>query len=371
MNQDKPKALVFFQYLPPWRIDVFNEMAKYYQLSIAFTDAEIHGFSYDRQLLLSQLNPEIRIIFLSKGFRIGRRPIRFGVYDLIKSISPNIIFSHEYSPTSILVATYKKIKLFNYQYVITTSDNLGIAESVGGLKVIFRNYVLSSSYAIIVYSEAVKKYYQKAYPFLRVAICPNIQNPVTLLKHRNYFDSLLKYYKTKFELNGFKIILYTGRLSFVKGIDLLLDAFSKSNNDGYKLVLVGEGSEKEILMQQCKDLNIEDKVVFAGFYSGKELYAWYDLANFYILPSRYEPFGAVVNEALVYGCQVMASKFIGAIDFINDSNGVLFNPLNKEEFISTLNSFYKKTDLIAGKKTNLMTVSFDSYVSIFYKIYTS
>lgn len=371
MNQDKPKALVFFQYLPPWRIDVFNEMAKYYQLTIAFTDAEIDGFSYNRELLLSQLNPEIKTFFLSKGFRIVSRPIRFGVYDLIKSIGPHIIFSHEYSPTSILVATYKKIKLFNYQYVITTSDNLGIAESVGGLKAIFRNYVLSSSDAIIVYSEAVKKFYQKAYPFLRVAICPNIQNPVTLLKHRNCFDSILKYYKTKFELNGVKIILYTGRLSFVKGIDLLLDAFSKSFNDGYKLVLVGEGSEKENLKQHCKDLNIEDKVVFAGFYSGRELYAWYDLANFYILPSRYEPFGAVVNEALVYGCQVMASKFIGAIDFINDSNGVLFNPLNEKEFISTLNDFYKKFDLIENKKTDLMIVSFDSYVSVFNEIYIS
>jgi glycosyltransferase involved in cell wall biosynthesis len=371
MNQDKPKALVFFQYLPPWRIDVFNEMAKYYQLTIAFTDAEIDGFSYDRQLLLSQLNPETKTIFLSKGFRIGSRPIRFGVYDLIKRIKPNVIFSHEYSPTSILVATYKKIKLFKYQYVITTSDNVGIAESVSGLKAIFRNYILRSSDVIIVYSEAVKKFYQKGYPFLRVAICPNIQNPITLLKHRNYFDSLVKYYETKFELNGFKIILYTGRLSFDKGIDLLLDAFSNSFNDGYKLVLVGDGHEKENLMKQCKDLNLEDKVVFAGFYSGSELYAWYDLANFYILPSRYEPFGAVVNEALVYGCQVMASKFIGAVDFINDSNGVLFNPLIEKEFIGTLNDFYKKLDLIENKKTDLMIVSFDSCVSVFNEIYIS
>ena len=37
---NKLKALVFYQYLSPWRIDVFNEMGKYYDMTIAFTDAD-------------------------------------------------------------------------------------------------------------------------------------------------------------------------------------------------------------------------------------------------------------------------------------------------------------------------------------------
>ena len=41
---NKLKALVFYQYLPPWRIDVFNEMGKYYDMTIAFTDAFAGGY---------------------------------------------------------------------------------------------------------------------------------------------------------------------------------------------------------------------------------------------------------------------------------------------------------------------------------------
>ena len=49
---NKLKALVFYQYLPPWRIDVFNEMGKYYDMTIAFTDADSEGFTYNRKELL-------------------------------------------------------------------------------------------------------------------------------------------------------------------------------------------------------------------------------------------------------------------------------------------------------------------------------
>lgn len=139
----KPVALVFFQYLPPWRIDVFNEMARYYQLTIAFTNADIQGFTYNREDLLNRLNPEIKTIFLKRGFKVGKRPIRFGIYKLIKSEAPpDIIFSHEYTPTSIVTALFKKLKILKFRYIITTSDNLGIAESVQGLKAFFRSFVL-------------------------------------------------------------------------------------------------------------------------------------------------------------------------------------------------------------------------------------
>lgn len=49
---NKPKALIFYQYLPPWRIDVFNELGKYYNLTIVFTNANSEGFTYNREELL-------------------------------------------------------------------------------------------------------------------------------------------------------------------------------------------------------------------------------------------------------------------------------------------------------------------------------
>lgn len=365
---NKQKALVFYQYLPPWRIDVFNEMAKYYDMTLVFTNADCEGFVYNRKELLSKLS-NINTIFLNNGFKLGSRPIRFGISKLIKKEKPDVIFSHEYSPTSILIAFFKQVERFHYKLYITTSDNVAMAKSSAGLKAKARSYVLRHADGIIVYSSAVKKWYCEHFPKLKIDICPNIQNPKTLLSYRASFDSFHHEYLEKYNLKDCNIILYSGRLVEVKGLDLLLNAFSKAKIANYKLVLVGDGNQREKLQTQAKSLGIENKVIFAGYYSGNALYAWYDLANFLILPSRYEPFGAVVNEALVYGCPVVASQFIGALDFLTDDNGLIFNPTNHKEFVSVLN---KACIIYNGnresKRMNLMPCSFSDYIIAFKNI---
>ena len=92
-------------------------------MTIVFTNADCEGFTYNRKELLSKLR-NINTIFLNNGFKLGSRPIRFGIARLIKKENPDVIFSHEYSPTSILIAFFKQIKRFNYKFYITTSDNV-------------------------------------------------------------------------------------------------------------------------------------------------------------------------------------------------------------------------------------------------------
>ena len=364
---NKLKALVFYQYLSPWRIDVFNEMGKYYDMTIAFTDADSEGFTYNRKELLEKLE-NIKVLFLTKGFRIGNRPVRLGIFNLIKKIDPDVIFSHEYSYTSILVALYKQMGLFHYNYYLTTSDNLKMAEISSGLKAKSRSYVLTHSNGIIVYGDAVKQWYQRRFPRLRIEVCPNIQNPQTLLAYRSQIQPILQKYIQQYGLAGTSVILYTGRLVKAKGLDLLLNAFAKAQIVNYRLVIVGEGELSESLQQQAKRLGLKDKVVFAGFHTDVGLYAWYEIANFFILPSRYEPFGAVINESLVYGCPVVASKYIGATDFVTKGNGMLFDPMNETEFIYIIRQACRKYSNKPLSRANLMPCSFDNYVSAFYNI---
>lgn len=365
---EKQKAIVFYQYLPPWRIDVFNEMAKYYDMTIVFTNADCEGFTYNRKELLGKLL-NIKTIFLNRGIKIGSRPVHLGISKLIKKEKPDVIFTHEYSPTSIIIAFYKQIRRFNYKLYITTSDNVAMAEKSSGLKAKARKYVLNQADGIIVYSSSVKEWYSRHFPKLKIDICPNIQNPQTLLSYRKSFIHYIDKYINRFNLKDCNIILYTGRLVEVKGLDLLLTAFADANVSNYKLVLVGDGNQKGKLQNQVKALGIEDKVVFAGYYSGNALYAWYDIANYFILPSRYEPFGAVVNEALVYGCPVVVSQYIGALDFVTSENGMIFNPTNHQEFVDTLRNACKKY-IVHNKseRQDLMPCSFNDYVIAFKNI---
>lgn len=365
---NRPKAVVFYTYLPPWRIDVFNEMGKLFDLTIVFLNPESEGFTYNRKRLSEKLM--VDHIFLPNAIRIkGKTFAMKGVVRLLRELNPRVVFSHEYSPTSNLIALLLKIKLFSFKYIITTSNNEAMAKSAEGFKKKARKFVLDNASGLVVYSNKVRDFYASEFNHLNIQICPNIQDPKTLLGYSENFSKYKQQYEERYYLKGKQVILYIGRLVQVKGLDLLIAAFAKSNYKNTKLVLVGDGIELENLKESAKEKGIINDVVFPGFFDGEALYAWYSFASFFVLPSRYEPFGAVVNEALVYGCPVIASKFIGALDFINHGeNGLIFNPLNEEEFVRTLNDAIKNYSLETRKTRNLMLDSFSTYVDSFIKV---
>lgn len=348
------KAVYFFQYLPPWRIDVFNGMALQYDLTIVFFNAELEGFTYDRKELLSRLKG-MDVRFLDTGFNVGTRPFRTGIAAILKEIRPDVVFVHEYSPVSVAVSLLKR--RFGYRLYVTTSDNLIWAKASSGLKAAARRFVLKRSEGVILYSRPVEQFYQEHFPWLRTGICPNIQNPATLLSFRKDFVDPLP--------GPSRVILFVGRLVDIKCLDLLMDAFASVPNEGYTLVLVGEGEERDSLEQKAQELGIRDKVLFAGFQFGASLYQWYDRADFSILASRHEAFGAVVNESLALGCPVLASRYIGAVHFIDGTNGLVFDSLDPADFRRALSEAMARFPRPDGPRASLMRVSFEESVRTF------
>lgn len=352
------KALYFFQYLPPWRIDVFNGMAKAYELTVVLFNADAEGFSYNRGKLLGRLQG-VKTEFLTRGFQLKEHPVRFGIARLIRRYAPDVVYVHEYSQVSVELALLKR--LYGFHLFVTTSDNLAMAERSRGLRALARRFVLRRADGIVLYSRAVQAYYQTLFPGLKTAVCPNIQNPETLLAFRKEFPSLLTSNETQFDLEGKRVVLYVGRLVPVKGLDLLLPAFARTAPEEAVLVLVGEGKCRSELERQAAQLGMEDRVRWVSYRDGAGLYVWYDRADFMVLPSRYEPFGAVVNEALVYGCPVVVSDRIGALDFVNADNGIVFNPLDPASMDGALQDAF---DRFAGQgpRKDLMPCPFDEYL---------
>ncbi len=98
-----------------------------------------------------------------------------------------------------------------------------------------------------------------------------------------------------------------GRLVPRKGFDMLLQAFAQAQLPRAKLVIVGDGSERRSLQQRAGA-----GVRFEGFRRDvKDLYQAFDL---FVCPSRYEPFGRVIAEALDGGVPVVACESEGPRD---------------------------------------------------------
>jgi teichuronic acid biosynthesis glycosyltransferase TuaC len=137
--------------------------------------------------------------------------------------------------------------------------------------------------------------------------------------------------KNKLNITNEKVLLFVGRLIKLKNVDIILKAILKitSNYKNFKLLIVGDGSEKEDLLKLSKDLNLNKYVEFLGEKKGIELAQIYSLADILVLASSTEGRPMVIYEAMASECAVIATNIGGIPEQITEGeNGFLVNNLD-------------------------------------------
>ena len=177
-----------------------------------------------------------------------------------------------------------------------------------------------------------------------VAVPKLLKNTDAVITHSYYMDSIIKKYGVK---NSFVIpnavdvswfqsfientstndnvdndnfnIFYHGRLSWEKGVDMLLEAFAKyvHNFPHSKLYLAGDGGQLKHLGKMCSMLGINKNVVFLGKIRKKTIMHYLKNVDIAIYPSRFDNFPLAIMEAMACAqCPVYFSRNVGIYDFI-------------------------------------------------------
>jgi len=107
------------------------------------------------------------------------------------------------------------------------------------------------------------------------------------------------------------VFLFCAKLTAVKAPELLLRAFASLGEGKSVLVFVGSGPLEEELRTMAYDLGVR-RIHFGGFVNQSRLAAYYKAADVLVLPSRHEPWGLVVNEAMACGLPCIVSDVVGA-----------------------------------------------------------
>jgi len=166
-------------------------------------------------------------------------------------------------------------------------------------------------------------------------------------------------FKNSYKIDKEKIILlFAGNAIKRKGLDIFINALKKLNieylNKIY-IIVCSDGPEIIKLKNDIKNIyGLKDSFKYLKKVEQNELNILYNIATLFIFPSREEPLGLVGLEAIATGTPVIGSNIGGIREYINKSNGYLFNPNSPKELSEIIATLIDKPQLIELLTKNIV-----------------
>jgi L-malate glycosyltransferase len=210
--------------------------------------------------------------------------------------------------------------------------------------------IWKNAFKVIANSEKLKKLAQKSAKNQHISV---IENGVDFYFWKNDSKKVL----SEFEKI---IVLSVGRISKIKGFDLVIKAISSVDNKNIEYWIVGDGPEKNHLIGLSEKLNCSEKVKFLGIKDRTELRQIYHSSTIFCLPSYNEGMSNALLEAMTTGLPVIVTN-VGGTNELVSGNGIVVekgDPLAISEAIKeilsndeTYNQMSDKSVEIASQKS--------------------
>jgi glycosyltransferase involved in cell wall biosynthesis len=365
------KILIIHTALPPYRVDFFNDVARQIPgLHIFFLLGEMpcHHIPFEAFDVHFEYTIGTRKRFKQwEPLRVAIRVLPSLVKTVIKQ-QPGIVITSEFGVLTLLMALY--CRLFRIRHIAFTDASLDNMLNDRGRK-LRRELVLKMTNGLIVCNSYAKEHFQSRLPY-KVESIEILQKEAVFISGLRDSVPVANEYIQQYHLLGKKVLLFVGRLVGEKNIPALIRAFARLDDDCAVLVLVGSGVLEGELRSLVETLDIANRVVFTGAQRRERLGAWYLLGGLFVLPSISEPFGAVVNEALLAGMPVLCSKYAGAACLIKEGcNGEVFNPDDAAGFARSLVSWAEELPKVVrceSVRNSLMQHRYDDVVTKFVEV---
>lgn len=200
---------------------------------------------------------------------------------------------------------------------------------------------------LIVPTNKIYKLFKEKYEFEKnIHIIPtgiNVERFFEENVNKKDIDTLKK--KLKIQHKDF-IIIFVGRLAQEKNVEFLLKAHQKliKKYQNIKLLIVGDGPDKEDYEKQAKELKIDKNTIFTGKVAWEEIPIYYHCSNLFATASTTETQGLTVIEAMAAGVTPLCIKdesFLGTVT--DELNGRIFT--SEKEFCNQVFELYENATL--------------------------
>ena len=293
--------------------------------------------------LIADLPNDVKIINLNSR---RSRYIAFKYIKEIWSLRPDIIFS-SLSHLNLFTIILKSFLPKNIKFIARETNILSRKYLNNNFyrflyRHFYENYDLIICQSTDMKSDLIKNF------CIQIEKTVVINNPCDIRDIKSKINNDKKLFNKK-RYN----IVSVGSLTYQKGFDLLLKTASKLNKSNFHFTIIGDGPDKDKLIQLSKKLNVMQKVDFIGLKTPP--YSYMYQADLFLLTSRYEGFPNVVLESICCGTPVVSFNSPGDLSkiIINGFNGYIANYLNTNDL---------KRKIIIASKTKFNNKEYEKFI---------
>lgn len=354
--------VLFLTNIPsPYRVDFFNELGRYCDLTVVFeryksserNDLWEHsGFNNFKGIILRGMHISVDMSLSLDALRYIHRD----EYDIV--VSTTFL-----TPTGFLLT--RKMKYMGIPYCIEADG--GIQGSGKGIKEYIKKIAISGATTYFSTSKMCDNYFLAygadsneivRYPFTSLSITDIIPSPLSKQDKVELRERL--------GIKEKNVIITVGRFSYLNGYGKGFDTFvevSRRFSEDFGFYIIGDEPTAEFLLY--KEQNNLHNLHFLPFMKKAELYQYYQAADLSMLLSKKEAWGLVINESMSNGVPVIATKTcVGSSELIIDKeNGFIVNVGDVELIEDDINLFFSmekhEQDLMCNnclRKIKLFTI---------------
>lgn len=305
------KVLYITNLASPYRVDFFNELTKYCNLTVLFE----RKIANDRDDSWYKNKFYFKSKFLNSKNLGNESSLSLEVIKYINKDYDLIVLGGYSTPTAMIASTY--MKLHGIPYVLN-ADGGFINKNEKRLNYLIKKHFISSASYWLSSGKETNEYLQY-YGAKKEKI---FNFPFTSLKKDEILKDNISFQeqcdlRKKYGVNYKKVIISIGQFIYRKGFDWMIDAYS--NIDKSTGIYIIGGSPTDEYLKMKKDLSM-DNLHFIGFQNKSDILNWYKLADLFVLPTREDIWGLVINEAMSQGTPVITTtKCLAGLELLKEN----------------------------------------------------
>jgi len=323
MVRDKPRVFFLHSEMSPYRLALFTQLAEHIDLTVYFCTKRGKG-------RLWNTGSEAAFWFRSKilrNIKVGRMICN---YALPFELSPRFLSHFDV----VMVDDDPRLTLSKiWVFIMAKAQGKSIivwSEAIPeGYFNVFHNclfklmrplrkWLYRGADLLLAYSSKTKSFLQThGVPDEKIISVPEAV-PEPAINSRISKESA----KAELGFKNKKIILFVGYLSRRKGVKELILAYKMLKCKDTCLLIAGTGPEEKYLRRIAQD---REDIIFTGYADDERKVKLYTAADVFVLPSYVDPWGLVVNEAMMFGLPVIVSAGAGASEMVK-GNGFVVAP---------------------------------------------